>query len=113
MRYIGVNELREMRANAWENAKNFLDTHSDEKGMLSAADRRARAIGRSKREPLFGISAGDRLMVMRLPGRKTPVLRNALRTRSCASRTWADKKPTILNCGSPSVISASTVIGWT
>lgn len=37
-RSFSVNELREMRANAWENAKNFLDTHRDEKGMLSAAD---------------------------------------------------------------------------
>lgn len=37
-RAFSVNELREMRARAWENAKNFLDTHRDEKGMLSAAD---------------------------------------------------------------------------
>lgn len=37
-RSFSVNELREMRANAWENAKNFLDTHRDEKGMLSAVD---------------------------------------------------------------------------
>ena len=37
-RTFTVNELREMRARAWENAKNFLDTHRDEKGMLSAED---------------------------------------------------------------------------
>ena len=37
-RAFTVNELREMRAHAWENAKNFLDTHRDEKGMLSAED---------------------------------------------------------------------------
>lgn len=37
-RSFSVNELREMRARAWENAKNFLDTHRDDKGMLSADD---------------------------------------------------------------------------
>ena len=33
-----INELRENRARAWEQAKQFLDSHRDEKGMLSAKD---------------------------------------------------------------------------
>lgn len=33
-----INELRSDRSRAWEEAKAFLDTHSDEHGMLSAAD---------------------------------------------------------------------------
>ena len=31
-------ELREKRAKAWESAKNFLDSHRDERGVLSAED---------------------------------------------------------------------------
>ena len=31
-------ELREKRAEIWEKAKNFLDTHADENGMMSAED---------------------------------------------------------------------------
>ena len=37
-RSFTVNELRENRARAWEQAKQFLDSHRDEKGMLSAKD---------------------------------------------------------------------------
>ena len=33
-----INELRENRARVWEQAKNFLDTHRDNRGMLSAED---------------------------------------------------------------------------
>ena len=33
-----INELRENRARTWEQAKNFLDTHRDNRGMLSAED---------------------------------------------------------------------------
>ena len=38
MKTFSVNELRENRAKAWEKAKNFLDSHRDENGMLSAED---------------------------------------------------------------------------
>ena len=38
MKSFTVNELRENRARAWEKAKNFLDTHRDEQGLLSAED---------------------------------------------------------------------------
>lgn len=38
MRTFSVNELRENRARAWDNAKNFLDTHRNDKGMLSPED---------------------------------------------------------------------------
>jgi len=37
-RSFTVNELRENRARAWEQAKQFLNSHRDEKGMLSAKD---------------------------------------------------------------------------
>ena len=33
-----VNELRTQRAKVWENAKSFLDSHRNEKGILSAED---------------------------------------------------------------------------
>lgn len=33
-----VNELRNQRAKAWEQAKAFLDSHRNEKGILSAED---------------------------------------------------------------------------
>ena len=35
---MNVNELRAMRAKAWETAKNFLDSHRDETGILSDED---------------------------------------------------------------------------
>ena len=38
MKKYTINELRENRARAWEQAKQFLDSHRDEKGMLSAKD---------------------------------------------------------------------------
>lgn len=38
MKTFSVNELRENRAKAWEKAKNFLDSHRDENGMLSPED---------------------------------------------------------------------------
>lgn len=38
MKIITVNELRESRARAWEQAKTFLDTHRTENGTLSAED---------------------------------------------------------------------------
>ena len=33
-----INELRTKRAKAWESAKAFLDSHRNEKGVLSAED---------------------------------------------------------------------------
>ena len=33
-----VNELRSQRAKAWDQAKAFLDSHRNEKGILSAED---------------------------------------------------------------------------
>ena len=38
MKNYTINELRENRARTWEQAKQFLDSHRDEKGMLSAKD---------------------------------------------------------------------------
>ena len=38
MKTFTVNELRENRAKAWENAKNFLESHRNEKGMLAPED---------------------------------------------------------------------------
>ena len=33
-----INELRTKRAKAWESAKAFLDSHRNDKGILSAED---------------------------------------------------------------------------
>ena len=38
MKTFTVNELRENRAKAWENAKNFLESHRNGKGMLAPED---------------------------------------------------------------------------
>ena len=35
MKTFTVNELRENRAKAWENAKNFLESHRNEKGCYA------------------------------------------------------------------------------
>ena len=35
---MNVNELRTKRAKAWEDAKNFLDSHRNENGILSDED---------------------------------------------------------------------------
>jgi hypothetical protein len=56
---------------------------------------RPSAIGRSKRAPSFGRSAGDRLTVMRLfAGNSSPLLCNAARTRSRDSLTSRSARPT-------------------
>jgi len=55
------------------------------------------AMGRSKPEPSFLMSAGARLMVMRVGGMSKPELRMAERTRSRDSRTAASGRPTVLN----------------
>ena len=36
-----INELREKRNTAWENAKDFLETHRMENGLIPAADVKA------------------------------------------------------------------------
>ena len=38
MKSFTINELRENRSRVWEAAKNFLDTHRDSRGILSADD---------------------------------------------------------------------------
>src|SRR5574344_98287 len=40
LKTMTVNELRTMRAKAWESAKNFLDSHRGEAGILSEEDTR-------------------------------------------------------------------------
>src|SRR5690554_2023338 len=59
------------------------------------------AMGRSKRPPSLGKSAGARLMVMRRAGNSKPELRMALRTRSLLSLTAVSGKPTIDRPGRP------------
>ena len=81
---------------------------SDPGGSTPQAESIESATGRSNLAPLFGISAGDRLTVILLAGRRMPAFRHAERTRSWASRTWALRNPTMVNCGRPSLISAST-----
>src|SRR5260221_11594350 len=59
------------------------------------------AMGRSKRPPSLGKSAGDKLTVMRPVGKSKPVVSSAERTRSLLSRTTASGRPTMANVGSP------------
>src|SRR5215472_3171133 len=67
-----------------------------------------RAIGRSKRPPSFGRSAGARFTVMRPAGNSNCELRSAARTRSLASRTTMAGRPTIENVGNPLARLTST-----
>ena len=82
-------------------------------GRSPTAARMTRAMGRSKRQPLFGRSAGARLMVIRFGGRAISMFLRAVLTRSSASRTWAVRSPTMVKWGSPSETSASIRIGTT
>src|SRR6266481_5888172 len=66
------------------------------------------AIGRSKRPPSFGKSAGDRLTVMRPGGKLNPVVNNAERTRSLLSRTAVSGSPTMKKAGRPEPKCTST-----
>jgi len=68
-----------------------------------------RAMGRSRKEPSLLRSAGARLMVTFLSGKRKPELVIALLTRSLASETVLLAMPTILKLGSPRFISPSTV----
>lgn len=38
MKYFTINELREKRAQKWEQAKNYLETHRNSEGYLAAKD---------------------------------------------------------------------------
>ena len=62
---------------------------SDPGGIRPSVIRTPAAIGRSKRDPSFRTSAGDKLIVIRFGGREIPMFLRAVRTRSCASFTWA------------------------
>src|SRR5712672_1490254 len=66
------------------------------------------AIGRSKRPPSFGKSAGDKLTVMRPGGKLNPAVNNAERTRSLLSRTAVSGSPTMKKAGRPDPRCTST-----
>ena len=68
-----------------------------------------KAIGKSKRPPSLGRSAGAKLMVIRLLGNSNPAFKMALRTRSLLSFTAVSGRPTIEKPGSPFERWASTV----
>ena len=61
----------------------------------------ASAMGRSKCEPSFGMSAGDRLTVIRRAGRTIDSVFSAARTLSRASLTAFSARPTVEKCGTP------------
>ncbi len=67
------------------------------------------AIGRSKALPDFAMSAGARLMVMRLGGTTKPLFWMAATTRSFPSFTAPCGRPTVEKEGRPLATSASTV----
>jgi hypothetical protein len=68
-----------------------------------------KAMGKSNREPSLGISAGAKLIVMRLAGKSNWQFLMALRTRSLLSLTAASGRPTIEKLGKPLDKWASTV----
>src|SRR5690606_28784811 len=74
---------------------------SASRGICPLAARMPSAIGRSKRPPHLGRSAGARLTVMRRAGNSNCAHWIAARTRSLASRTAASGKPTIDIDGNP------------
>ena len=70
------------------------------------------AIGRSKADPSFLISAGARLTTTCLSGKSNPVFLRAARTRSLLSLTAASGRPTVEKKGSPLLaMSTSTSTG--
>ena len=78
------------------------------RGSTSIAASTASAIGRSKCEPSFGRSAGERLTVMRLAGSARPIAVIAARTRSLASLTALSGSPTRLKAGRPAAMAHCT-----
>src|SRR5699024_4295315 len=77
-------------------------------GIWPLAARMPSAIGRSKRPPCLGRSAGARLTVMRRCGNSNWAQWIAARTRSLASRTAASGRPTMDMPGSPPARWTST-----
>ena len=77
-------------------------------GSTSMAASSASAIGRSKCEPSFGRSAGERLTVIRFAGSASPMAVIAARTRSLASLTALSGRPTRLNAGRPAAMAHCT-----
>ena len=77
-------------------------------GSTSIAARIDSAIGRSKCEPSFGRSAGERLTVIRFAGSASPIAVIAARTRSRASLTALSGSPTTVNAGKPAAMAHCT-----
>ena len=65
-------------------------------------------MGRSKWLPSLGMSAGDRLIVIRLEGRAIAMDDSAVRTRSRASDTALSGNPTSEKAGRPGVTAHCT-----
>ena len=65
-------------------------------------------MGKSKRPPSFGKSAGERFTVIRPAGNSKPEVSRAERTRSLLSRTTASGRPTIAKAGKPGPRCTST-----
>ena len=65
------------------------------------APRIATAMPRSNAVPLFGVSAGERLIVRRACGKPIPAEAKAARIRSRDSDTAASGSPTIVTAGRP------------
>src|SRR5690606_7604088 len=84
---------------------------SASRSIWPLAARMPSAMGRSKRPPSLGRSAGARLMVMRRCGYSNCAHRIAARTRSRDSRTAAAGRPTIWVEGKPPERWTSTCTG--
>ena len=70
------------------------------------------AMGRSKADPSFLMSAGARFTITCFRGKSNPVFLSAARTRSLLSFTAASGRPTVEKNGSPRLaMSTSTSTG--
>ena len=92
-----------------ESSPNSACVSSSSLGICPLAARTAQASARSNPGPIFGMSAGAKFAVIRLAGNSKPEFNTAARTRSRASRTAASARPTIVNAGSPALMSTSTL----
>ncbi len=91
-----------------DNSPNATQVSISSLGTISIAARSAIAIGRSKCDPSFGRSAGDRLIVIRLDGSAIDSVDSAERTRSRASLTALSGRPTMAKDGRPGVTAHCT-----
>ena len=109
-RAAGSAPMTGLRRPSSDNSPSDTASATSSAGMISRAASIAKAMARSKCEPILGTSAGIKFMVMRLDGSAMTIALRAALILSFASDTALSGKPTIVNCGNPGIIAHSTVI---